>query len=137
MIPPPTVILAIELQSRYLRSAEILALLKIRTDRDVRDRILHAIVEVRRTHDDVASRLQIHSDFPALQMLRTQLIIGARRHSADRELPVELVQRRRTEAETVIAPDAHRAGDVIHRRRARADDRVGAIVQAGGRRQRR
>ena len=61
--------------------------------------------QVTRT-DDVPRRRDVDARFPADQALGRELLVRPRRDRADRELAVQLGQRRRAEAGVDGAPDA-------------------------------
>ena len=72
----------------------------------------------------LATGAMLMPGFAAHQTLGAELIVGPRCHRADRELTIELGQRRRAEPGVDRAPSGNSIGDVIKRRDARADDGV-------------
>ena len=131
---PPRVMQAvfeIGLKAPDPRTAKVLALLTVGRDRHIRNRIRDAVGEPCRTHRDVAHRIDVDAQIAADEALRTELVVRQREHRANRELPIQLVERRRAETGTEITPDAHPIRHVIQRRRARADHRVLALGQGG------
>ena len=63
--------------------------------------------------------------FAADQPLGAELVVGTRRDRADRELAIQLGQRRRAESGVGRAPRGDAIGHVVQRGDARADDGVG------------
>src|SRR5205814_2152475 len=126
-------VLDVALNSPNAGPAEVLPLLKVRTDCDVRNRILHSIVEPGRSHRHVAHRRDVDSKSSAGQTLWSELIVCAGQDLADGELAVQLVESWGAESEAEVAPDADLIGRVKDRGHARADYGVVAVIQAGGR----
>ena len=75
-------VVAIQLQAVDARAAEVLALLQVRADRDVRHRVLDAVVVLRRAHRRRSGGRHAHADLAAVQALGTELIVGAGRDRA-------------------------------------------------------
>ena len=91
-------VLDVGLHAAHARLAEVLFLRRRRIQGHVQHRIAHAIVEPREPCGHVARRRDVDARFATNQTLGPELIVRTRRHCADRELPVQLGQRGRTES---------------------------------------
>ena len=92
--------------------AEILSLLgDVWADdrlRDVRDRILDAVVEPGGPPREIANGHHADAGLAADEPLGSEQRIGQGQNRADAELAIQLVQRRRAEARADVAPDDSR-----------------------------
>src|SRR5688572_24588657 len=121
--------LDVVLPSANTGATEVLPLLKVGADRDVRDRVLDPVVVPGRADRRITCRLDPDACLTAEEPLGAEVLIRERAHETDTELAIELVQRRRAESITDIAPDRHAIGDAIERRDARADNGVISILE--------
>ena len=119
-------ILDVGLEPADAGAAEILALRPVghADQRDVRDRVLHPIVEPGGSNRQVLDRGEVQPQLAAHQTLGAELIVGQRHQRANAELAVQLVQCRGAETGADAAPGGDPVGDVIQRRQARAEHRV-------------
>ena len=70
-----------------------------------------------RPHRDVGRRRDVDAELAADQTLGAELIVRPRDDRPDRELAIQLVERRRAEPQPEVAPHAHLVGQVVQRRR--------------------
>ena len=129
---PTDAVVDVGLDAPDARAPEVLPLLQVwRRNRDVRDRILDAIVEPCRAPGDAGRRDHVDAELAAHQPLRTERRIRERHHRTQREAPVELVERRRAEPRRDISPDRQPLVDAIQRAEPRTDHRVALVGEDG------